>query len=756
MYRFRFMVTDKIICGACPRQTKARFVMSISRRDFLKFTTAGAAGTAVTLAGSELMSPAEAMAPRPKGEATYIPTYCEMCFWNCGAIARVVNGRLEKLEGNPLHPRSRGKLCARGNGGVSQLYDEERLKHPMIRTGKRGDGQYRKATWDEALDHIATKLAEIEGKHGRESVAFMLHGGITKFMMQLGRAYGTPNFAFPSYAQCRGARVVAYELTYGTDIGSPERVDLANARVIALFGTHLGENMHNSQVQDWSEAIGRGAKIIVADPRFSTAAGKAHYWLPLKPGSDMALALAWTNIIIKEGWYDRDYVAKYTTGFEKLRDEVRQYTPEWAARETEISPKVIVETARELGRYAPSVVVHPGRYTSWHGNDTQRVRSLAILGAILGTWGRKGGVYLSTDDRLPMPKSKPNPRPERPPLTKGPHAFAHAELMQAVRYATLAGKPYPIKAWFVAGTNVLKSVPGPEKTLKAMEKLDLLVAIDIMPYDTVMMADVILPESTYLERHDGLQIAKGASLSVSIRQPVVEPMYESKPGWWIAKALGERLGLGEHFPYDTYEEYIKMQCKVMGVDYDRLKTDGTVVMPGTADPYITASNQPKFKTPSGKIELYSERLKRGGFDPIPKYKAIEQPSKGAYRLIMGRSPVHTFSRTTDNQLLWELFRENELWINAEEAKRLGVRNGQYVVLVNQDGIKSSRIRARVTERIRKDCVYMVHGFGSKSKSLRQSYNKGADDNRLFSRFNVDPISGATGMRVNFVKIEKEA
>ncbi len=730
--------------------------MSITRRDFLKYTSAGAAGTAVTLAGPEILSPAEAMAPKPPEKVEYIPTYCEMCFWNCGAIARVVDGRVEKLEGNPRHPRSRGKLCARGNGGVSQLYDKERLKYPMIRTGERGDGKYRRATWDEALEYIVEKMKKIESQYGRESMALMLHGAITKHLMTLWSAYGSPNFAFPSFAQCRGARVIAYELTYGADIGSPERVDLANTRVAAFFGTHLGENMHNSQVQDWAEGIGRGAKLIVVDPRFSTAAGKAHYWLPIKPGTDMALILAWTHVIIKEGWYDKDYVNKYTIGFEELQKEVQPYTPKWAAGETDIPAKLIVETARELGRYAPSVVVHPGRYTSWHGNDTQRERSLAILGAILGTWGRKGGVYLPTTAGLRMPPSKPGRRPSRPPLTRGRHVLSKHEIMQEVRYATLTGKPYPIKAWIVAGTNVMKSVPGPEKTLQAIKNLDLLVAIDIMPYDTVMLADVILPEATYLERHDAIQLARGASLSVSIRQPVVQPMYESKPGWWIAKQLGERLGLGDHFPYATYEEYIKKQCSVMGINYDRLKEEGSIVLPGTAAPYITATKQPRFRTPSGKIELYSERMKKAGFDPLPKYEPIEQPGEGWFRLLAGRTAVHTFSRTTDNQLLWELFRENAVWLNSGKAKKLGIRNDDYVVLVNQDGVRSSRVRAKVTERIRHDCVYMVHGFGSKSKKLKQAFNQGADDNKLFSKFAVDPISGATGMRVNFVKIEKEA
>ena len=192
----------------------------------------------------------------------------------------------------------------------------------------------------------------------------------------------------------------------------------------------------------------------------------------------------------------------------------------------------------------------------------------------------------------------------------------------------------------------------------------------------------------------------------------------------------------------------------MKIDYKELKKVGTKFYPGTDDPYITRENQPVFKTPSGKIELYSKQLKEKGFDPIPKYERLKQPDRGWFRLLSGRSPVHSFSRTTNNQRLWELLKENAVWINASSASKMGVKDGQYVVLVNQDGVRSEKIRAKVTQRIRNDCVFMVHGFGAKSKRLGKAYASGADDNRLITHFVSDPISGSTGMRVNFVRIER--
>jgi thiosulfate reductase/polysulfide reductase chain A len=729
--------------------------MGMTRRDFLKVATItwGVAAMNMPVFDSLL-----AMGRKPTGTISYIPTYCEMCFWRCGVIAKVVDGRVVRLEGNPLHPNSRGKLCARGNAGVGLLYDPDRLKYPMVNVGRRGEGRYKRASWDEALNTVAEKMLKIKEKYGPESIALFSHGSSTTYFLHLIQAFGSPNFAFPSFAQCRGARMVGYELTFGEDVGSPERLDLQKSKVVVLIGSHLGENMHNSQVQDFADAVGNGARIIVVDPRFSTAAGKATYWLPIKPGTDTALLLTWINIIISEGWYDRDYISRYATGFQELAAEVKKYTPEWAEKETGIPAALIVETAREMGRYRPSVCIHPGRHVAWYGNDTQRERCLAILTALLGSWGREGGIYLAPKSKLPdYPLSeKEYPEPAKEPVNTGPYPFAGSEgVTQAIRTATLTEKPYPIKGWLVVGTNLLKTMPAPKETIDAINKLDLLVVVDVMPFDTAMMADVILPECTYLERHDDLVVLKERSLGVALRQPVVKPMYDSKEGWWIAKELARRLGIGDYFAWDTFEDVIKAKCKAWNIDYEDLKKKGYIEIPDTANPYITASNQPEFKTKSGKIELYSHELKEKGFDPIPKYEPIEQPPDGWFRLIYGRSPVHTFTRTTNNPSLWELFKENVVWVNTNAAKKLGLSDGDYVVLVNQDGAKSNKIKVKVTERIRPDCVYMVHGFGSNSKYLKRAYLKGADDQGLITKYAIDPICGSTGMRVNFVKIVKE-
>jgi thiosulfate reductase/polysulfide reductase chain A len=730
--------------------------MAFSRRSFLRYAAMSAGGA--LLAETPFLG-ARAREQAEGGKARYVPTTCEMCFWKCGLIAKVVDGKVVKLEGNPLHPQSVGKLCGRGQAGLGLLYDRDRLKVPMIRTGRRGENRYKQASWDEALNFTAEKLLAIKKKYGPESIALFAHGSPGTYFANLVRALGSPNISYPSFSQCIGARNVAWELTYGhSPADTCERVDLANSRVIVLFGTHLGENMHNSQNQEFADAVGKGAKIIVVDPRYSTAAGKASLWLPIKPGTDLALLLAWANIIIKEGLYDRDYVAKYTKGFEELKEEVARYTPEWAARETDLPVGKILTAARELGNYAPNVMVHPGRHFSWHGNDTQRGRAMAILNAILGTWGRPGGIWLPPKDQLKKLHERPAyPEPEQDSVVFGDFPFAGGEgLTNMVRRATITGDPYPIKAWLVTGTNLMKTMPNHPETVKAIEQLDLLVSVDVMPTDTVMLADVILPEATYLERHDGLWPIRTRESGVALRQPVIEPMYQTRPAWWIGSELCKKTGCGEFAVRDNWEGVMRRQAKAWGISYDELADKGYISIPGSAAPYITADNQPHFKTPSKKIELVSSELEEEDFDPVPVYKPIVQPPAGQYRLLYGRSPVHTFTRTVNNQWLWELFKENQVWLNRQEAARLGLADNQRVRLVNQDGVKSRPVKVKVTERIRPDCVYMVHGFGQNSRGMSRAYHRGADDQQLITKYEVDPICGVTGMRVNFVKVLKEA
>jgi thiosulfate reductase/polysulfide reductase chain A len=561
-----------------------------------------------------------------------------------------------------------------------------------------------------------------------------------------------------SFAQCRGPRDVGFNLTYGQGLGSPEPTDIENTDCLVLIGSHLGENMHNLQVQEFSNAVARRIPIIVVDPRFSVAASKAKYWLPIKPGTDLALLLAWMNVLVTEGWYDKTFVAQYGLGFDKFVEEIKSATPEWAAAETGLDPALIRTTAREFSLRRPHSLVHPGRRVNWYGDDAQRSRAIALLNGLLGNWGRRGGLFIQNGIKVagyPLPKYPTSDKPFADNPNGEKYPFADEQVTTGIREATITGQPYPIKGWFVYSSNIIQALPNRAETLKAIDGLDLLVVVDTVPSEIAGYADVVLPESVFLERHDELQIGWGRRGWVSLRQPVVEPPHEQKPGWWIAKQLANKLGMPEVMPFDHIEDYLKARIEKSGWDWAKLKAEGVIL--GEKKPTTVEEGvQLAFETPSGKVEFWSQRLKDKGFDPVPKYTRQEEPPQGFFRLISGRAPVHTFSRTQTNTLLGDLMRDNEVWVNTATAAQIGLKNGAFVQLKNQDGVVSNKVRVKATQRIRPDTVYMVYGFGHTNPALKSAYMRGASVAGLTTKYKTDPLMGGTSIHSNFVTFMVEA
>jgi thiosulfate reductase/polysulfide reductase chain A len=674
-------------------------------------------------------------------------------------LVHVKNNKIIKITGNPHHPLSNGKLCPRGAGGTGLVYDPDRLKKPMIRKEERSRQVFKEVEWDEALDYTAEKMLAIKSKYGPEAFALLTHGAGGVWFRQLLTSYGTANIGVPSYALCRGPVETGFFLTYGASPPEVENTDMKNARCITLLGTHLGENMHNTQVQEFSQAIGNGATLIVVDPRFSVAASKARYWLPIKPGTDTALLLAWMNVIIEERLYDADYVEKYTTGFADLKKHIADKNPEWAYARTSIKPDIIRETARVMASGKPASFIHCGRHVTWYGDDTQRVRAVAMLNALLGAWGRKGGYYLPVEMELPKyPYFKKSDYKPKPPVDQPKDAgypFAESILATGLRDASIPGKAaYDIHGWMAYGTNPINSFTQPAKTIESIQHLDFIVTIDNLPIEIAGWSDVVLPECTYLERYDDLSSAPYRVPFVAMRQKAIDPLYDSKPGWWIAKELSKRIGLEVYFPWKDAEEYLKVRVRAANLDWDTLKRDGVIV--GKNQPiYIEDGVVPTFDTPSHKIEFFSKQLKMAGFDPIPEFKPNEEPPEGMFRLLTGRAPVHSFGRTVNNRLLGDCYAENEVWLNDKICEEFGSKDKQKVVLVNTEGIRSNLVKVKKTRRIRPDCVFMVHGFGRKQRKMTFAYNKGANDTDLMSKDKVDPIIGSKALNVTFVKIEQE-
>ncbi len=333
-----------------------------------------------------------------------------------------------------------------------------------------------------------------------------------------------------------------------------------------------------------------------------------------------------------------------------------------------------------------------------------------------------------------------------------------ATAMQELIEPMVTGQPYPIKGLVLYGTNPFHTIPNVPRTKEALQKLDFVLTVDVLPQDHVAWSDVVLPEATYLERYDELWACGHKTPYIALREPAIEPLYETKPGWWMARELGLRLGLEAFFPWQTAEEYLNRRLSSLSLNLDKLREQGGVAIQ-KGKPYLAdfeAEGASPFGTPSGKVELYSEALAGAGFDPLPEYEPLTEAPEGFFRLLYGRSPVHTFARTQNTPLLNQLMSENEVWLNDRIAADLGLAAGDQVWLENQDGVRSGPIKVKATPRIRPDCVYMVHGFGHEAPGMTRAHRRGASDAALQTRYALDPICGGAGMRVNFVKLVRES
>lgn len=730
------------------------FEWELSRRQFLGASAVAAAGMAL---GAWRLGAAESSPPAaPARTGAYKPpvsfdrevySLCEQCVWRCGLRAKVKAGKVYKLDGNPYHPHSNGMLCPRGQAGVGTLYDPDRLRFPMVRAGARGSGLWQRVTWDQALDYVAGKMTALKQESGAESMIFSSTHNLAQTQFEnLLRAYGSPNYG-TQRSLCFNAMILANLFTFG--LQEPDR-DYSATNYILYAGRNLAEAISNSETQALMAALDRGAKVVVLDPRFTKTASKATEWLPIRPGTDLAFFLALLHVVISEKLYDAEFVAEHTLGFDELAGAVKTYTPEWAASKTEIPAATIRRIAREFMLAAPHAFAHPNWRTSNFVNSFQAERAMAILNALAGNWQQPGGLWPSAGESgiplgaIPQP---PYPRVSALRLDGVPWKYPLVPLeigvFQEIRDNILTGKPYSPRGWFVYRQNPIASLPERKKTLQAFSQLEFIVSIDTLMNDTSYFSDVVLPEASYLERYDPLAVAGDA---VFIRQPAVEPLGESKSGLWIFKQLGTRLGLADYFAYADDEDYIRQQLKPLGITLEQLKAKGYYRPPATA-----SEGEIKFDTPSGKIELASDSLRRTNIPAVPVWQEPPAPPAGQFYLLTGKVALHTQFATQNNPLLHELMPENTLWIHTQAAAARGIRHGDRVTVASPVG--QVQLTANVTEGIRPDCVYTTPGFGHLSKGARVSYGAGASDSDLHVTY-TDPASGSQALSQTFVTVSK--
>lgn len=684
---------------------------------------------------------------------------CFMCSVRCPIKILVKDGLVKLIEGNPHVAGMEGSLCPRGAAGISTLYDDERVQSPMIRVGERGSGLWKKVSWDEALDLVADRLKDVINKNGGHSVAFgervQLSSPVAKTLM---KAIGSPNY-FTHDALCRGSVRTATNSLFGYTV-TQMNPDYKNTKHIILYGRNLFETIEVKAVKNLMYALEHGAKLTYIDPRVTVTATKAQrYWM-IRPGTDLALNYALINVILKERLYDAEYVDKWVLGLAKLQDFISPYTPEWAEKETGISAEKIVGLAREISKDKPSVIFHFGYRCANHTNELYMRRSIGILNALMGSIETKGGYFFKkgpgeigrkkarklTDQKLPEVDIVRFDKVGTPDFPLPELKFGVAQVLP---YAILNEDPYPLKALIVHRFDPIMSIPDSNMVKKAFDKLDFIVTIEINYSDIAWYSDVILPESTYLERLDPVQQADGLKPQMFLAHPSVSPRYDTREGAIILKQIGERLGVGEYFPYETMEDLVRWELEPTGFSMEDFETEG----------FVSYSNQQiiwdrkngiKFKTPSGKIEFVSSMIEEAGFESFPDYEPMPSPPENQFRLITGRCALHTHISTQNNPYLNEIVSENVLWINKNKAAELQIKDGDTVEVSSSVG--SGKIKAKVTDLIHPEAVFMLHGFGHQAKSATRSYNKGLSDAVLQENL-TDIIGGSPALHDTFVTVK---
>lgn len=686
-----------------------------------------------------------------------IYSICFMCTVRCPIKVTVEDGVVKWIEGN-TH-QLKGALCAKGSAGTALLSDTERLRYPMIRDGARGEGKWKRVSWDQALDYAAEKLKAAIDTYGPQTVAFgerqNLNTHLSKTFM---RAIGSPNH-FTHDALCKGSVNTAFRtLTGYTD--AEVAVDWANTKHVILYGRNLFESLELKPIQALMEAKDKGARITYIDIRSTITASHADRFWMIRPGTDLALNYALIHVILRDNLYDEEYVNRWVTGFMELRAFVEPYSPEWAEEETEIPAGEIVALAREVSGEKPQVIFHYGYRGASHIDEIYFRRSLIILNALMGSIESKGGLIIKKGPKdagfgafgkLVDQKDLPKPKGERFDGAGGsgfPIADPAHGVAAMLPLAILNEDPYPLKALIIHRFDPMLSIPDYNQNKKAFDKLDLILTIDINFSETAWYSDVILPESIYLERSDSIQMAAGAKPTLYMRRQCVPPRYDTKPFWEIIRELAKRLDLGRFFPYETIEDIWDLQLKDMGITIEDFDAKGFVSL--AKNPILWDRKEGlTFKTPSGKIEFVSSLMEQNGFLSFPPYKSVTPPSEGEFRLTVGRSAVHTHVSTQNNPYLNELMPENVLWLNTEEASKLGIADGQYVEVTSDHGF--GRIKALVTDFIHPEAVFMLHGFGRQVPATTRCTGKGASDTALQDNV-TDRIGGSPGLHETFVRV----
>ncbi|MBI4285768.1 MAG: molybdopterin-dependent oxidoreductase [Chloroflexi bacterium] len=692
-----------------------------------------------------------ALSSSTRTESRPITTVCQLCPQACGMDVYVENGRIVKVAGTPNHPVNWGHLCAKAAAVMDIEYAADRLTYPM----KRVNGNFKRISWDEALDTIVAKLKKIQATDGpRATILYpgALFGEIAGFGLarRFLDIYGSPN-VFSGDSMCIRIRGTAHRLTFGRG----RYYDPWHSKCILLWGNNPDNSGMPVGLRVW-DARAKGAKLIVIDPRNIPIAKKADIHVRPRPGTDAALGLGILNVIINEGFYDEDFVARWTVGFDKLAEHVKQYPLSLVEKITWVPADKIREIARMFAANAPATIVQGGNSLDQCTSGAQTNRIISILEAITGNLDVPGGFVLTgvvpmNQLRLPERIKEIPPGSDKFPFSFEVAGYSYGEGQGMVMPdIILTEKPYRIRAMFVPGSNLVLTWPDAAKMVSALKKLEFLVVNEMFMTETAQLAHLVLPAASFLEK-ESLGILPNIDKNmryVMLGKKVVEPPGEcwGDLKYWLE--LSKRMGYQADVPWQTEEEVIDYLLKPAGLSVTMLRDEKPEGV-SYGFPRYKEYEKKGFPTASGKVEIYSDLMAKYDYAPLPVYvESPEGPMSNPelakeYPLTLttgARYQEFTHSRQRNIPAFRKMVPGPVATVNTATAARYGIKNGDRIFVETKRG--RIELEADVTEDILPETVHIAHGWPE------------ANVNLLTDGSPVDPVSGFPSLHQLLCRIGK--
>lgn len=630
----------------------------------------------------------------------------------CGILAHVEDGKIKKIEGDPDCPLNRGTICAKGIAQVERLNHPDRLASPLIRRGDRGEGKWSRISWDEALDTISGKIKETIQREGPQAISFAqgTPKGLELFLLiRLANLLQTPNISTPGHI-CHMPRETASTMTCGF-FPVPDYDQTPSC--ILVWGSNLFQTNEEGVIgSQLKRSLDRGSTLIVIDPRKTPVASRADLWVQPKPGADLHLALGMLRTIVDEELYDKAFVENWTKGFPELEAHLRRYSLDNISEITWVPKDQIIRLSRLFSQTRPACIQW-GNAIEHNINSFQCSRALVILMAITGNLDRPGGNVNRASPPVMRPgelvQIKKFPAKKEKILSPG---FRLATMMgfvpsQLIVKAILTGKPYPIRMVYIQGGNPLLSYANSKETYEALKKLDFLAVSEIFLTPTAQMADIVLPAATNFEFDDigHFGLPHGFILA---RPKIVEPAGERWSDSKILNELGKRVGLGQYF-WEDMAECLDDILKPAGMTYDDFKNIG--MLKGKWEYQTYEKNG--FSTPSGKLEIYSEQLKKWGYEPLPSpfdTAPSAEESMQEYPLILtsAKDPFFFHSAYRNIASLRRLSPDPVLLIHPDTGSPAGIEEGDWVAVETKMG--TIRQKAKLDKEIDPRIIILSYGW----------------------------------------------